>query len=156
MLLAWANLTNSYTPLARANLTVLISEMWEDFWMMRLVRVFPTLIMEPTAQLCQGAPVGPIVQALPMIVVLVALVGPLVQLRPVVLVGIHISPWARLVRATAAWISPQSWPSITCWPRSRCCSLWTTDPGHKKVQRINQTLQTFLCKTAIQSAWQGK
>jgi hypothetical protein len=32
--------------------------MCEDFWMMRLVRVFPTLIMEPTVQLCTLGPTG--------------------------------------------------------------------------------------------------
>ena len=88
--------------------------------MMRLVRVFPTLIMEPTVQLCHGDPVGPRVQALPTLLVIAVLVGPLVPLRPGLLGDRHIcGPWARWVRAMAALISPQ--PSLSCWPRR--CSL---------------------------------
>lgn len=78
--------------------------------MMRLVRVGPAV------QLCLRAEVGPpVTHILSMIVVLVTEKGSRVQLCPVPAVGtvaplwsaVQLCPWAKLVRATAAWISLQ-------------------------------------------------
>ncbi len=116
---------NAYTLFARATLTVWTSEICEDFWMMRLVRV------GPLAQLCLRAEAGPVTHILSLIVVLVTKKGSGVQLCPVPAPGMvtplcsaaPLCPWAKLVRATAAWISLQPWSTRLCWPRPCCCSL---------------------------------
>lgn len=77
--------------------------------MMRLVRVGPAV------QLCLRAAVGPVTHILSMIAVLVTEKGSRVQLCPVPALGavmllwsaVQLCPWAKLVRATAAWISLQ-------------------------------------------------
>jgi len=76
---------------------------------MRLVRVGPAV------QLCLRAPGGPATNILSTIVVLVTEKGPWVQLCPVPALGTvsllwsaaQLCPWAKLVRAIAAWISLQ-------------------------------------------------
>lgn len=76
---------------------------------MRLVRVGLAV------QLCLRAEVGPVTHILSVIVVLVTEKGSLVQLCPVPAPGtvillwsaVQLCPWAKLVRATAAWISLQ-------------------------------------------------
>ena len=117
---------NAYTLFARVILTVWTSAIWEDFWIMRLVR------MGPVVQLCLREEVAPTTHFLSMIVVLAIEKGSRVQLCPLAAIGpvtlprspAWLCPWAKLVRATAAWISLQPWSSRLCWPRSCCWSLW--------------------------------
>lgn len=118
---------DAYTLFARATLTVWTSEMWEDFWIMRLVRAGLAV------QLCVRAEVGPVTHILSVMVVLVTEKGSRVQLWAVPELGTlillwssaQLCPWARLVRATAAWISLQPWLTRLCWPRSCCRTLNT-------------------------------
>lgn len=117
--------SNAYTLFARTTLTVWTSEMCEDFWMIRLVRVGPAV------QLCLRAEVGPVMHILSMILVLVTEKGSRVRHSPVAALdtvtllcsAVQLCPWAKSVRATAAWISLQPWSSRLCCPLSFCWSL---------------------------------
>lgn len=113
--------SHAYTLLA---LTVWTSEIWEDFWMMRLVGA------GPAAQLCLGGTVGPSANVPSVTVVLATEKGPRVQ---PIWSALRLCPWARLVRATAAWISLQPWSLPLCC----CCSLgimWKITKGLKSAR----------------------
>lgn len=105
------------TEFARATLTVWTSAIWEDFCMMRLVRVGPLV------PLCCSAKV--LVRSRK--VVLVTVKGSRVHRGPVEVLDTGrlccsvplLLPWARLVRATAAWSSLQPGSPGRCWSLMR-------------------------------------
>lgn len=105
---------SAYPLFARVTLTVWTSEIWEDFWIMRLVRAVSVL--------CFRADTAPVTRSLPVMLAFDPEKGSDGQLCPVAEMGagsvispaLRLFPWAKLVRATAAWISLQPWPSFLC------------------------------------------